>query len=81
MRRRLRRAASSTSGGFDSDLFDAEALLVEDNLINQQVAVELIDTLGVHAEIAGSGEEALEILRRKSFDVILMDIQMPGMDG
>jgi two-component system sensor histidine kinase/response regulator len=74
-------AASLTSGGFASALFDAEALLVEDNLINQQVAVELLDTLGVRAQIAGSGEEALEILRRRTFDVILMDIQMPGMDG
>jgi len=63
------------------DMFDAEALLVEDNLVNQQVAVELLAALGVRAEIAGSGEEALDALRRRAFDLILMDIQMPGMDG
>jgi two-component system sensor histidine kinase/response regulator len=71
-------AAHDTSG---AGLFDAEALLVEDNLINQQVAVELLGALGVRAQIAGSGEKALEILRHRTFDVILMDIQMPGMDG
>jgi CheY-like chemotaxis protein/HPt (histidine-containing phosphotransfer) domain-containing protein len=62
-------------------LFDAEALIVEDNAVNQQVAAELISAIGVRAQIAGSGEEALDILRRRAFDVILMDIQMPGMDG
>jgi PAS domain S-box-containing protein len=62
-------------------LFDAEALVVEDNAVNQQVAAELISAIGVRAQIAGSGEEALDILRHRTFDVILMDIQMPGMDG
>jgi PAS domain S-box-containing protein len=70
-----------TPGGAATILFDAEALLVEDNLINQQVALELLGSLGVRAQVAGSGEEALEILRRRAFDVILMDVQMPGMDG
>ena len=74
-------AANAASGGFAADLFDAEALLVEDNLINQQVGAELLGALGMRVQIAGSGEEALEILRRRAFDVILMDIQMPGMDG
>jgi len=65
----------------EAGLFDAEALLVEDNAVNRQVAAELIGAIGVRAHIAESGEEAIDILRRRAFDVILMDIQMPGMDG
>ncbi|CAK0768148.1 two-component system, sensor histidine kinase and response regulator [Azospirillaceae bacterium] len=56
-------------------------LLVEDNPINQLVACGLLDLMGGVTQTAGSGEEALTYLRRESFDIILMDIQMPGLDG
>ena len=56
-------------------------LVVEDNPINQQVATELLQALGVETTVAGSGEDALEILKRRAFDLILMDMQMPGKDG
>nr|CRH04367.1 putative sensor histidine kinase with PAS 4 domain, PAS domain, HisKA domain, HATPase c domain, two reponse regulation receiver domain and Hpt domain [Candidatus Magnetococcus massalia] len=56
-------------------------LLVEDNPINQQVATELLSLAGVSVTIANHGEEAVERLRNSSFDAILMDIQMPVMDG
>ena len=56
-------------------------LLVEDNPINQQVATDLLEALGVETTVASSGEEALEVLATRQFDVILMDIQMPGKDG
>ena len=62
-------------------LRDVRILLVEDNPINQQVAVGLLELLGVETTVAGSGEEALEILATRQFDAILMDMQMPGMDG
>jgi CheY-like chemotaxis protein len=62
-------------------LRDVRILLVEDNLINQQVATGLLEALGVETTVAGSGEEALEILATRQFDAILMDMQMPGMDG
>eukprot|EP01037_Dinobryon_pediforme_P011906 gene11905-11998_t len=65
----------------DIILTDAEILLVEDNPINQQVATELLEVLGIVVTIASSGEVAIAILRSRQFDLILMDIQMPGMDG
>ncbi len=60
---------------------DARILLVEDNEINRLVASELLAGLGLAATMAGSGIEALEIARRQAFDLVLMDIQMPGLDG
>jgi PAS domain S-box-containing protein len=56
-------------------------LVVEDNPINQQVAAELLQALGIEPTVAGSGEEALELLKDRAFDLILMDMQMPGKDG
>jgi len=59
----------------------ASVLLVEDNKINQQVAAELLESAGLRVTIAGNGKEALEFLEDHKFDLILMDIQMPEMDG
>ncbi|MDL2266469.1 PAS domain S-box protein [Desulfovibrio sp. OttesenSCG-928-G15] len=56
-------------------------LLVEDNEINQVVAEELLKQAGMRVTIANNGKEALEILDKQSFDLVLMDIQMPEMDG
>lgn len=57
------------------------ALLVEDNEINIIIASELLAKLGVHATVATNGLEAVQKVRDNDFDVILMDIQMPEMDG
>jgi len=56
-------------------------LLVEDNEINQQVAQGMLERVGVAVTVAGDGETALALLAVESFDAVLMDIQMPGMDG
>jgi signal transduction histidine kinase/DNA-binding response OmpR family regulator len=58
-------------------------LVVEDNLINQQVARELLESAGIVVTIANNGQEAVNVLNADptGFDVVLMDIQMPDMDG
>lgn len=56
-------------------------LLVEDNEINKQVAQELLHKTGAQVEIAENGRQALDLLKQNSFDVVLMDLHMPIMDG
>jgi CheY-like chemotaxis protein/HPt (histidine-containing phosphotransfer) domain-containing protein len=59
----------------------ARVLLVEDNEINQQIAQELLESFGIDVVVAQDGEEALAWLKEESFDCVLMDVQMPVMDG
>jgi two-component system sensor histidine kinase/response regulator len=59
----------------------ADVLIVEDNRVNQQVALGLLSRLGYHAVVVGDGLEAVQLLSRRRFDLVLMDIQMPVMDG
>jgi signal transduction histidine kinase/ActR/RegA family two-component response regulator len=61
--------------------FDLDVLLVEDNPVNQKVATKMLERLGCRARIAGSGYEAIAEAQHHTFDLILMDCQMPGMDG
>ncbi len=56
-------------------------LLVEDNAVNQRLAGILITRQGYEVEVASDGAEALEHLRHQTFDLVLMDVQMPNMDG
>ena len=56
-------------------------LVVEDNLINQKIVTALLRKSGYEVEVAGDGQQALDILARRPFPLILMDVQMPVLDG
>jgi len=60
---------------------EAKILLVEDNQMNQELAVSLLNSVGLTTMIANNGKEALEMLKKDAFNLVLMDIQMPIMDG
>jgi CheY-like chemotaxis protein len=69
--------------------FDAEMgerlplriLLVEDNAVNQKLALRLLARMGYRTDVAGNGLEAIDALQRQPYDVVLMDVQMPELDG
>jgi CheY-like chemotaxis protein len=64
-----------------SRLKGARILLVEDNAINREVALDLLGDEGIDVTVAVDGRQALELLARERFDCVLMDCQMPVMDG
>ncbi len=59
----------------------ARVLIVEDNAANMKVAVRMVTRLGYRADVAGNGQEAVRILAQVDYDAVLMDCQMPEMDG
>ncbi|WP_148716542.1 response regulator [Chitinolyticbacter meiyuanensis] len=59
----------------------AQVLLVEDNEINRQIAAELLDAVGVTIDIAETGRQAVDMAKRRRYHAVLMDIQMPELDG
>jgi len=78
--RRRRRLQQGDSDAV-AQLAGARVLLVEDNEINQELALELLRSAGIQADLANNGREALESLAQGEYDGVLMDIQMPVMDG
>jgi CheY-like chemotaxis protein len=56
-------------------------LLAEDNAVNQKLALRLLEQMGYRADVASNGIEAIESVERQTYDVLLMDVQMPEMDG
>jgi signal transduction histidine kinase/CheY-like chemotaxis protein len=63
------------------DSKEVKILLAEDNLVNQKVAIQMLKRLGYQADIVSNGLEVLKAIAQKSYDLILMDLQMPEMDG
>jgi CheY-like chemotaxis protein len=64
-----------------NDFIGRRVLLVEDNEINRELAVDLLSDLGIQVEVAENGKQGLEKATHEDFDLVLMDIQMPEMDG
>jgi CheY-like chemotaxis protein/HPt (histidine-containing phosphotransfer) domain-containing protein len=88
----LRRVLARAFGGPDDGTRDPsldsrsrgvplDVLVVEDNGVNQKVAVAMLESLGHRGDLAADGREALAALERRAYDVVLMDVQMPVMDG
>jgi signal transduction histidine kinase/CheY-like chemotaxis protein/HPt (histidine-containing phosphotransfer) domain-containing protein/PAS domain-containing protein len=70
--------------GFDAQMgqrWPLRILLAEDNATNQKLALRLLERMGYKADVAANGVEVLQALQRQLYDVVLMDIQMPEMDG
>ena len=59
----------------------ARVLLAEDNPVNQEVALQLLKAAGLNADVASDGQQAVEMVRKGGYDLVLMDVQMPRMDG
>jgi CheY-like chemotaxis protein len=76
----LRVAAATRCTGCPG-LRPLDVLLAEDGEVNQEVAVGLLEMQGHRVEVANNGKEAIAALRRRRFDVVLIDLEMPEMDG
>jgi CheY-like chemotaxis protein len=79
-----RKPLENTAKKFDSSMADKHPLrilLAEDNSVNQQVGLLMLSRLGYHADLAADGQRALDAVEKAQYDLILMDIQMPNMDG
>jgi signal transduction histidine kinase/CheY-like chemotaxis protein/HPt (histidine-containing phosphotransfer) domain-containing protein len=81
---RVRRRQPAQTSQFDPEMaarLPLHILLVDDNSTNQRLGLRLLDRFGYRADVAANGQEAIEALERQAYDVILMDVQMPVLDG
>ncbi|MDX8396793.1 MAG: response regulator [Mariprofundaceae bacterium] len=78
---KLKKVSSGAVAEVEAHVRGAHVLLVEDNEINQQVAMELLEKVGLSVRVVNNGLEALEAVETEAFDGVLMDLQMPIMGG
>lgn len=64
-----------------AEKYPLDILLVEDNLVNQRLAIKILNKLGYEPAVANNGLEAIELYKKKDYDIVLMDMLMPEMDG
>ncbi len=76
-----RSSAVAAGPSLRTDTGSLRILVAEDNPVNATVAVKMLEKRGYHAELARDGRQALEMLGAKSYDAVLMDCQMPELDG
>lgn len=74
-------AQTAVSDALPGERVAGRVLLVEDNVINQKIVTTLLSRRGIRADVAASGEQALQLLDESDYRLVLMDVQMPGMDG
>jgi CheY-like chemotaxis protein len=77
----LEESKPADDGSASTEIVPRTVLLADDGLVNQEVAIGLLELRGHRAEAVGTGREAIEAMLKRAFDVVLMDLEMPDMDG
>jgi CheY-like chemotaxis protein len=78
---RIKRKNKADASELVAHLKGSDILLVEDNEVNQLVATSILKKAGLNVKVANNGREAVEMVQKDHYDLVLMDIQMPEMDG
>jgi CheY-like chemotaxis protein len=75
------KVVTANTNEFADRISSLRVMLAEDNLVNQQVALLMLEKIGLKVDVASNGLEALNLLAKFTYDVVMMDVEMPEMDG